>query len=213
MQCEDGAAPNGTMGIGVSGTTESTTCAAGQVAVGIAGKEGNFIDELSVRCRAADLSGATTTAASYGGTSGSPDGPYDCPAGQLLSGVDGTVVPGGFVRDVVIICELLDTDEDGAPDATDNCDAIANADQADGDGDGIGDRMRPGAGNDGRLGGPSQPAGRLDDVPHGQGRHRHHRQGRQRRRDGNRGMRGRRRGERDDGHQQPGNAVDALRGG
>jgi hypothetical protein len=34
---------------------------------------------------------------------------------------------------------ILDTDGDGVPDSTDNCDAAANPDQADFDGDGIGD--------------------------------------------------------------------------
>jgi hypothetical protein len=35
-----------------------------------------------------------------------------------------------------------DDDNDGIADASDNCPLVANADQADGDGDGIGHRLR-----------------------------------------------------------------------
>ncbi len=57
--------------------------------------------------------------------------------GPTNSGNDFVVyLPGSSVN---FFFEVLDTDGDGAPDATDNCPAVANAVQADADGDGLGD--------------------------------------------------------------------------
>ncbi len=109
MLCQDGATAIGTIGAGpVPGDLVGTTsCDPGQVAVGIQGREGDFIDQLSVRCQAADLTGPITTAAGYGGVppGGGTDGPYDCPAGQRLIGLDGsTSFIGTVARHVAIQC-------------------------------------------------------------------------------------------------------------
>ena len=159
VQCAGGAAAVGTMGTLSTGNTGSTTCAAGQVAVGISGREGDFVDRLAVRCQAADLTGAITTAAGYGGSGGGLDGPYDCGSGKRLVGLDGTLSADSvIVRSLVIRC-AADGDLDGISDASDNCPSIANPDQADPDADGLGNACDPAYGGDGRLGGP--PSGDL----------------------------------------------------
>jgi hypothetical protein len=135
------------MGSG-GGTAGSTTCPDGQVAVGISGREGQFVDLLQLRCRNTDGSGPITTTAGFGGGFGVPDGPYDCAAGSVLIGLEGQSVDGGttpptltisFVQNVCSVPVPPDGDGDGITDADDNCPAVANADQADADGDGIGD--------------------------------------------------------------------------
>lgn len=50
---------------------------------------------------------------------------------------DYTLAPGSFTVDVA--APVTDTDGDGVPDASDNCPAVANADQANADGDSLGD--------------------------------------------------------------------------
>ena len=116
--CEDGAVASGTMGT-AGDPSGSTVCAAGQVAVGIQGHEvglfgaGGGVDQLAVRCRAADLTGPIVVAADYGGIGGAADGPYDCPEGQRLAGLDGSVVStvdlGDVVRHLEIACALAPT--------------------------------------------------------------------------------------------------------
>lgn len=55
---------------------------------------------------------------------------------RLVFDVDGNLYPGNTV---VFTTVGVDTDGDGVPDSTDNCDTVANPDQADSDHDGIGD--------------------------------------------------------------------------
>ena len=122
------------------GTLGSTACAAGEVGVGIEGREGDFVDRLALRCRAADLSGATNSAPGFGGTGGSVEGPIDCPAGEQLVGLDGSLFFAfTTARHLTIRCAVPDRDADGLPSASDNCPQAANPDQADIDGDSIGD--------------------------------------------------------------------------
>ena len=138
--CSDGSLAPGTMG-GGTGTPGSTYCPLGQVAVGIGGKEGDFVDLLQLRCRNSDGSGPITTTAGFGGGFGVPDGPYDCAEGSVLTGLDGQLAPDGItIRYFQIVCSPAppDGDGDGVTNADDNCPTVANADQADGDGDGIG---------------------------------------------------------------------------
>jgi hypothetical protein len=146
LRCDGGLPAVGGLGTFAGGPNGSgaSNCAAGEVAVGMEGREGDFVDRLILRCRSADLTGPTTAAPGYGGSGGSPDGPYDCPAGARLVGFDGTMVFGDqAVRELRIRCALLDTDGDGVANPSDNCITHANADQSDVDGDGIGDVCDP----------------------------------------------------------------------
>jgi hypothetical protein len=116
VTCTDGAIALGSMGTSSSGGSGATNCAAGEVAVGITGREGDFIDQLSVRCRPANLGGTTTTATGYGGSGGSADGPYDCPAGKVLTGLTGSTTDDTvYVRHVVIQCAVPVTPDTTPP--------------------------------------------------------------------------------------------------
>jgi hypothetical protein len=105
VECQDGAAAAGSMG-GETSDLDSTRCGAGKVAVGIVGREGDRLDQLVLRCRADDLSGAITDGTTFAGSGGGPDGPYDCPAGRQLVGLDGSIVfdGGDRVQHVEIRC-------------------------------------------------------------------------------------------------------------
>lgn len=153
VQCTGGSPATGTMGSG-TGVPGSTSCPEGQVAVGITGREGDFVDLLALRCRNADGSGPITTSVGFGGGFGTADGPYDCPEGTVLTGLEGQSVFGGeTIRYVEIVCSGAvvppDGDNDGIPDAGDNCPGAPNPDQDDVDGDGIGDACDNDNDNDG----------------------------------------------------------------
>ena len=66
VECTGGSVAGGTMG-GGEGAPGSTSCPDGQVAVGITGREGDFVDYLALRCRNADGSGPITTSVGFGG--------------------------------------------------------------------------------------------------------------------------------------------------
>jgi hypothetical protein len=79
-----------------------------------------------------------------GGQGGTPDGPYDCGAGERLVGLDGTLVNGiATLRELRIRCQVYDSDGDGVAEPSDNCRAVANPDQGDVDGDGLGNACDP----------------------------------------------------------------------
>ena len=104
MACLNGASA-GFLG-GAPGSPRDSLCDPGEVAVGIEGFEGDFIDNISARCQADTLTGPIEAAGGFGGPGGVADGPYDCPAGQALVGLTGTVTddPISMVRNVSIVC-------------------------------------------------------------------------------------------------------------
>ena len=104
MTCLNGASA-GFLG-GVPTSPRDSLCEPGEVAVGIEGFEGDFIDNISARCQDDSLSGPIVSAAGFGGPGGSFDGPYDCPTDQALVGLTGTVTddPVSMVRNVLITC-------------------------------------------------------------------------------------------------------------
>lgn len=60
--------------------------------------------------------------------------------GTRISGIATGSSEGGYVSaEFANIATVVDTDNDGVPDATDNCPAVDNTDQVDTDGDGVGD--------------------------------------------------------------------------
>jgi hypothetical protein len=109
MECQGDAGSPAMIGSDPGNSLDETKCSPGQVAVGIVGREGDFIDNLAVRCQDDSLTGSVEDAVGIGGSGGSADGPYDCPAGQGLTGLTGsTDDPGGgpsyYVREVEIVC-------------------------------------------------------------------------------------------------------------
>jgi hypothetical protein len=155
MRCRGGVAPSGPIGtfLGAQGSG-SSVCGAGQVAVGIVGREGDFIDQIAARCRASDLSGAITSATGFGGSGGGAELPIECPAGQWLRGLEGSVVTPAptTAREVGIVCFAPDSDGDGVANAVDNCPGVANPGQQHTKNPVIGDACIPSFG-DGRVGG------------------------------------------------------------
>lgn len=107
VECQDGATGVGTMGSDeyhAAYPDGATRCGDGQVGVGIVGREGDFVDQLALRCRDDSLTGAIANAGAYGGLGGGPDGPYDCATGQWLVGLDGSADNGDRVTEVEIRC-------------------------------------------------------------------------------------------------------------
>jgi hypothetical protein len=108
VQCAGGglASTMGSMTGSIDELPGSTSCLPGQVAVGITGREGDFVDLLVLRCANADGSGPITPSVGvFGAFGGQPDGPYDCPAGEVLTGLTGqSVFDGTTIRYVEIVC-------------------------------------------------------------------------------------------------------------
>ena len=85
----------------VSATTaQLLACPSGQIMTGISGRKGGIIDKLTVRC-APVVGGAVDTAATadsstLGGSGGVAFGPFTCPTGEWVTGVNGYNASGGF---------------------------------------------------------------------------------------------------------------------
>jgi hypothetical protein len=150
VQCAGGG-PASTMGSMTSSVDElpgGTSCLPGQVAVGIQGREGDFVDNLFLRCALPDGSGPITPSAPvFGAFGGHEDGPYDCPAGQVLTGLTGqSVFTGTTIRWVEIVCVPAppvcppngDGDDDGLTDENESL-FFTLLDDDDSDDDGIRD--------------------------------------------------------------------------
>lgn len=104
VECLGGASPVGTVGNGATNPRESL-CQPGDVAIGITGREGDFIDSIAVRCRDDSLTGPVDDRSGWGGAGGAEDGPYDCPEGEALVGLAGSVTEDmSTASNVLIMC-------------------------------------------------------------------------------------------------------------
>jgi hypothetical protein len=148
VQCQGGG-PASTMGSMTGSPDElpgATSCGPGQVAVGIQGNEGDFVDHILLRCALPDGSGPINPSVPvFGGPFGTPDGPYDCPAGEVLTGLTGqSVFDGTTIRYVEIVCvpapcpPNVDGDDDGLTDENESL-FFTLLDNDDSDFDGIAD--------------------------------------------------------------------------
>ena len=74
-----------------SGESATSTCRTGALGVGLYGRAGDVVDGFGVRCSTFRGSHSKNTDARYVGDSGGvPQGPFDCPAGSELTGLEGT---------------------------------------------------------------------------------------------------------------------------
>lgn len=76
---------------GGSGTTSQLSCPSGYVAVGVVSRAGIYVDAVGLLCSYLYSDGSLGTAYAYGPTGGSGGTYYSdqCPAGQMLVGLDG----------------------------------------------------------------------------------------------------------------------------
>jgi hypothetical protein len=72
-------------GVGAVSGTSQTSCRSGQVGKGLYGRAGYWIDAFGLQCAAPGI--ATNNANIVGDSGGSAQGPFDCPAGYALIGV------------------------------------------------------------------------------------------------------------------------------
>ena len=79
----------------------SAACAPGEQGAGVYGRTGAIIDRIGIRCLAAGSSTVTDGGLSAGADT-SPAGPFDCPAGQVLTGVTFTKVGYDFDSNQVV---------------------------------------------------------------------------------------------------------------
>ncbi len=77
-----------------------STCAPGETADGIYGRSGDVVDAIGIAC-------PTDDGFLVGGGGGSPVGPLNCPAGERLVGLEGTVVNyfgGNVISSLTGVC-------------------------------------------------------------------------------------------------------------
>lgn len=95
-----------------------TLCPEAHLVVGIEGRQGDFVDQIAVRCKPADLTGDPSPTAPFGGQGGSPAGPFDCPTGEAALGISGEVIDWNpdHLRSLSLICPAPEPDPDPDPD-------------------------------------------------------------------------------------------------
>jgi CSLREA domain-containing protein len=117
-------------------------------------------DPLSASGPSTSTSGGTVTLNSDGGFTYTPPSGFTGTDSFVYTVSDGT---GTDTATVTLTVSLPDADDDGVPDATDNCATVANENQADLDGDGQGDACDDDTDGDGLLdGGDPAPRAAVD---------------------------------------------------
>ena len=89
------------------GQTTDSSCTGTVVGVGIYGRSGEIVDAAGIRC---GTSAAATNAPLVGGSGGGAQGPFDCPAGSQLVGVQGTAgdyFGATVVRSLTGVCDQI----------------------------------------------------------------------------------------------------------
>jgi Tol biopolymer transport system component len=94
---------------------EDSSCPAGQVVVGLGGRHGDLVDQLSARCQAVVggvLDGPVTSGPDTGGTGGSPFTAVLCPAGTAAIGMDAFLLGayGDPIQSVRLVCASTASD-------------------------------------------------------------------------------------------------------
>jgi hypothetical protein len=101
---------------GVGSTTQTRTCAAGQMIVGFTGRQGGYIDQLAFICAPLNIGGTSPNFTLSVGTPSAPITPLggpggspftnptniNCPAGQIAVGDTGRA--GGFIDAFGLLC-------------------------------------------------------------------------------------------------------------
>ncbi len=131
----------------------TSMCPADQVVIGFDGRAGALMDQIALRCAPVTFAvgssaytvtlGTAAAVTPVGGSGGSEFATTDCAAGELALGAN--IRAGGSTDGFGLICggfaatHGTDRDCDAVLDGADNCAANENPDQADLDGDGLGD--------------------------------------------------------------------------
>src|SRR4051812_45740812 len=102
------AAAGAIKGVLPGGPSADTPCPAGSVATGLQGAGGALVDRVALRCAALSRTGtlgAVTVAPEAGGPGGGAQGPYDCPAGAVATGLAGRT--GDDLDALALLCRPL----------------------------------------------------------------------------------------------------------
>jgi len=91
---------------GPGGTHFEFSCGTGKVLVGVKGRAGMWLDNISFKC--ATVSGATlgavTTSGSFGGTGGTKSYDLQCPSGHVVKGL--SIYRGSYVHQIGLYCRI-----------------------------------------------------------------------------------------------------------